>query len=106
MGLFTFLRTPDINDGVEEFKNTDGAFLLDVRTTEEYREGHIYGSVNLPLDKIITIENIIKDKATPLYVHCFSGSRSEQAVSYLKKIGYTNVRNIGGISKYRGKVVK
>lgn len=106
MELFNFFRTADINAGVAEYKTTNGAVLLDVRTAEEYRDGHINGSVNLPLDRISFIENTIKDKSTPLYVHCYSGSRSEQAVSYLAQMGYTNAINIGGISSYRGKVVK
>ncbi len=106
MGLFNFLRNTDINDGIAEYKTNDGAVLLDVRTSEEYRDGHIDGSVNIPLDRISSVENTIKDKNTPRYVHCYSGIRSGQAVSYLKKIGYENVRNIGGISSYRGKVIK
>ena len=107
MRLFHFFRNiADMNTGVAECKTNDGAVLLDVRTEEEYREGHIEGSVNIPLDRISAVENIVKDKSTPLYVHCLSGGRSGQAVSYLKQIGYTNVKNIGGISSYRGKVVK
>jgi len=106
MGLLNFLRSADINEGVSEYKKTKGSILLDVRTAEEYRGGHIEGSVNIPLDKINLIENTIKDKSTPIYVHCLSGARSGQAVSYLKRIGYTNVTNIGGISSYRGKVVR
>ena len=107
MGLFDFfLNTADINTGVEEYEKNDGAVLLDVRTIEEYRGGHIDGSINIPLDKISSVENIVKDKSTPLYVYCLSGGRSGQAVSYLKQIGYTNAKNIGGISSYRGKVVK
>ena len=107
MGLFNFFRnTADINTGVAEYETNDGAVLLDVRTAEEYRDGHIDGSVNIPLDRISSVENTVKDKSTPLYVHCLSGGRSGQAVSYLKQIGYTNEKNIGGISSYRGKVVK
>ncbi len=106
MGLFDFFRTADINTGIAEYETTDGAVLLDVRTEEEYRDGHIDGSINLPLDRIPFIENTVKDKSTPLYVHCYSGSRSGQAVSYLKQMGYTNAKNIGGISSYRGKVVR
>jgi rhodanese-related sulfurtransferase len=106
MGLFDFFRTADINEGVAEYRATDGAVLLDVRTAEEYRNGHIDGSINLPLNRIHQIENIIKDKSTPLYVHCYSGSRSGQAVSYLKRMGYINALNIGGISSYRKKEVK
>jgi len=105
MRLFDLFRTADINGGVSEYRTTDGAVLLDVRTAEEYRDGHIDGSINLPLDRIHLIENIVKDKSTPLYVHCYSGSRSGQAVSCLKRMGYTNATNIGGISSYRGRVV-
>ena len=104
MGLFSFLHTPDINEGVKEFQNTKNAVLLDVRTTEEYSEGHIDGSINIPLQNIRNVSDVIKDKNTPLFVHCYSGSRSGQAVSYLSDVGYTNVKNIGGISAYRGKV--
>ena len=107
MGMFNFLRnTADINTGVAEYETNDGAVLIDVRTAEESRDGHIDGSVNIPLDRISSVENTVKDKSTPLYVYCLSGGRSGQAVSYLKQIGYTNVKNIGGISSYRGKVVK
>ena len=107
MGLFNFFHnTVDINTGVAEYETNDGAVLLDVRTAEEYRDGHIDGSVNIPLDRISSVENIVKDKSTPLYVYCLSGGRSGQSVSYLKQMGYTNVKNIGGISSYRGKVVK
>ena len=107
MGLFNFFRnTADINTGVAEYETNDGAVLIDVRTAEEYRDGHIDGSVNIPLDRISSVENTVNDKSTPLYVYCLSGGRSGQAVSYLKQIGSTNVKNIGGISSYRGKVVK
>ncbi len=41
MGLFTMFRNAEINAGVEEFRKTKGAVLLDVRTAEEYREGHV-----------------------------------------------------------------
>lgn len=107
MGLFNFFRNiVDINTGVAEYETKDGAVLLDVRTADEYRDGHIDGSVNIPLDRIFSIAKTIKDKNTPLFVHCLSGGRSRQAVSYLKQMGYTNAKNIGGISSYRGKVVK
>ncbi|MGN1372671.1 MAG: rhodanese-like domain-containing protein [Candidatus Coproplasma sp.] len=106
MSVFSFLRSPDINDGVAEFNKTNGAVLLDVRTEEEYRGGHIPQSLNLPLDKIGLIEDTVGDKNTPVYVYCLSGARSGRAVSYLKQAGYTSVKNIGGISSYKGKVVK
>ena len=98
MGLFNSLFSgADINAGVEEFKNTKGAKLIDVRTPEEYKMGHIENSINIPLDRVEMIQNKIKDVNTPLFVHCQSGARSAQAASYLQQLGYTNVKNIGGI---------
>lgn len=106
MGLFGIFRKKDINEGVKDFKVTSGATLLDVRTPEEYAEGHIEGSCNIPLQTIGQAVNIIKDKSTPLFVHCRSGWRSATATAELKRMGYVNVNDIGGILSYKGKVVK
>ena len=104
MGIFDFFKHPDINQGVQEFKNAAGAVLLDVRTPQEYREGHIPGSQNVPLQQLDKVEEVTENKDTVLYVYCRSGARSRQAVSLLKHMGYTNVHNIGGIAAYSGKV--
>jgi rhodanese-related sulfurtransferase len=104
MGIFDFFKQPDINQGVQEYKNAAGAVLLDVRTPQEYREGHIPGSQNMPLQQLDKVEEVTENKDTVLYVYCRSGARSRQAVSLLKHMGYTNVHNIGGIAAYSGKV--
>jgi rhodanese-related sulfurtransferase len=104
MGIFDFFKQPDINQGVQEYKNAAGAVLLDVRSPQEYREGHIPGSQNVPLQQLDKVEEVTENKDTVLYVYCRSGARSRQAVSLLKHMGYTNVHNIGGIAAYSGKV--
>ena len=104
MGIFNFFKEPDINQGVQEYKNTAGAVLLDVRSPQEYREGHIPGSQNVPLQQLDKVEEVTENKDTVLYVYCRSGARSRQAVSLLNHMGYTNVHNIGGIAAYSGKV--
>lgn len=104
MGIFDFFKQPDINRGVQEFKNTEGAMLLDVRTPQEYREGHIPGSKSLPLQQLDKIGSIAENKDTILYVYCHSGARSRQAANIMQHMGYTNVHNIGGIVSYRGKL--
>ena len=56
MGLFDlFARRPALSEGLEQYRNTSGAVLLDVRTPEEYRDGHLPGAKNLPLDRLDTI---------------------------------------------------
>ena len=104
MGFFNFLKDPDINQGVKEYRATDGAVLLDVRTPDEYRQGHIPGSKNVPLQSIDKVADMIDNKATPIFVHCLSGARSRQAAAILQQMGYSDVKNIGGISAYTGKV--
>ena len=104
MRFFDFLKGPDINQGVKEYSTTDGAVLLDVRTPDEYRQGHIPGSKNVPLQSISKVAGMIDNKSTSIFVHCLSGARSGQAAAILKQMGYTNVKNIGGISAYAGKV--
>ena len=104
MSFFHFFKQPDINQGVKEFRQREGAVLLDVRTPQEYRDGFIPGSKNLPLQTIDKVADLVENKDTALYVYCHSGARSLQAVSYLQRMGYTNVNNIGGIAAYRGKV--
>ena len=104
MGFFDFFRQPDIQEGLRQCQAAHGAVLLDVRTPEEYREGHIPGSQNIPLQSLDKTEQVIDNKDTPVFVYCYSGSRSRQAVGFLEKMGYTNVKNIGGFAAYRGKV--
>ena len=104
MGLFNLFTSANINKGVEEWQATETAVLLDVRSASEYQQGHIPGSVNIPLDSINRVLKKYPQKDTPLFVHCLSGGRSGQAVGFLKREGYTNVKNIGGINSYAGKV--
>ena len=91
-----------IRQGISEFRNTPGALLLDVRTPQEYGQGHIPGSKNLPLQQLDKAESMTENKDTALFVYCYSGARSGQATAYLRRMGYTNVQNIGGISTYFG----
>ena len=104
MGFFDFLKQPDISQGLKQYNTTSGAILLDVRTPQEYAEGHIPGGQNLSLQNIDKAADIIYNKDAPLFVYCLSGTRSRQAAAVLKQMGYTNVTNIGGIADYRGKV--
>ena len=102
--LLTYFKNNSIDSGVERYRNTPGAVLIDVRTEEEYAEGHIPGSVNIPLQSIQDIGTVAEDKLTPLFVYCRSGRRSGEAETLLKEAGYTNVYNIGGIIDYSGKL--
>ena len=76
----------------------DGYVLLDVRTQSEYDEKHIPGAVLLPNTEIeAKAEDMQTDKAQLILVYCRSGRRSKQAAEALGKLGYTNVKEFGGI---------
>ncbi|MDO4601554.1 MAG: rhodanese-like domain-containing protein [Eubacteriales bacterium] len=104
MEFFDFFKIPDINQEIKTYKETAGAILLDVRTLQEYREGHIPGSRNIPLQSIQNISSVIPQKDTPLFVYCHSGNRSRQAVDFLTHMGYTNAKNSGGLISYTGEI--
>jgi len=104
MGFFDFLKQPDVNKGVNDYRNAPGAVLLDVRTPQEYSEGHIPGSKNVPLQALDKVRSVVENKDTELFVYCYSGARSKQATAMLQHMGYANVTNIGGIAAYHGKV--
>lgn len=104
MGFLDLFKKVNINEAVAQCR-ASGAILLDVRTREEFSEGHIEGAINLPLNRITQAEQSIPLDA-PVFVYCLSGARSAQAVSILKEMGYENARNIGGISQWRGNVVR
>jgi len=91
----------------EQLQNDKTIKLIDVRTTEEYRDGHIANSVNIPLDKLQNrISGVVSNKETKVFVVCLSGSRAGNAVSYMKQVGYTNVFNIGGVGSWTYGLVK
>ena len=76
----------------------DGYVILDVRTQEEYNETHIDGAILIPDYEIVAkSESILKDKNQLILVYCRSGRRSKNAASELVSLGYTNVKEFGGI---------
>ncbi|KAA9040577.1 rhodanese-like domain-containing protein [Ginsengibacter hankyongi] len=72
----------------------EGAFLVDVRTPGEFAEGHVKGSVNIPLNTVASQLAKFKNKKN-IVVFCRSGGRSSQAKSILEQNGFTNVINGG-----------
>lgn len=105
MGLMDLFKKANINEAVEECRAC-GGILLDVRTKEEFSDGHIEGAVNLPLDRITQAEESFPDFSVPLFVYCRSGARSSQAVAMLQQMGYEAARNIGGILHWKGELVR
>ena len=93
----------EINAGVEAFRSTPDAILLDVRNDFEYVKGHIPGSRNLALSRLLAeAEAELPDRSRPLFVYCQSGARSARSAKLLELLGYEAVTDIGGIADYTG----
>lgn len=77
------------------------AILIDVRSNQEYEEGHINGAINISLYNIEKdIKKTIKEKNEIIILYCSSGYRSRKAKEILEKMGYSNVYNLkNGIDK-------
>ena len=97
----------EINAGVAHMKTVDNALLVDVRNDFEYEKGHIPGSMNLALSRILQeAEEMLPDKAQPVFVYCQSGARSARSAKLLEVMGYETVTDLGGIADWNGPVEK
>lgn len=82
--------------GTHEVTRVDTSILLDVRTKEEFDQGHLKRAINLPHTEIETrIADHVTNKQEKIIVYCRSGRRSRIAVNILKEMGYINVNNAG-----------
>ena len=80
----------------------DGYIILDVRTPEEFAERHIEGAILIPDYEIgEKAESILTDKDQLILVYCRSGRRSKNAASELANLGYTNIKEFGGINDWK-----
>jgi len=92
-----------------DFLQTSDAIVMviDVRSIEEFRSGHVRGAISLPLEDIEEeMSNITKDKSTTILVICRSGVRSQAASQIIADLGFVNVYDIGGILSWPGDVVQ
>ena len=91
-----------VNITAEEAKQImdteEGYIILDVRTQEEYGEGHIPGAILIPNTEVeARAEKEMPDKDQLILVYCRSGRRSKLAAEALVELGYTNIKEFGGI---------
>ena len=100
-----------VNITAEEAKqimdNEEGYIILDVRTQEEYDEGHIPGATQISHEEIAEkAEDVLTDKDQLILVYCRSGRRSKIAAEALVELGYTNIKEFGGIIDWPYEVEK
>lgn len=101
------IRYVSMDDIVQIMNENSDYIILDVRTIEEYNEGHIPNAICIPNetigeDKIRELPN----KEQLILIYCRSGNRSKQAAKKLQRLGYTNLIEFGGIIDWEGEIVK
>ena len=72
------------------------ALLIDVRSKQEYQEGHINGSINISLYDFERGNYMLYDKENPIILYCEKGKRSKKALQILKRKGFKNVYQLKG----------
>lgn len=78
-------------------KNYANVVLLDVRSHQEYEEGHLNGAINIPTYEIYrNAPKLIKNKDTIIIAYCTVGLRSKNAINILRKMGYKNLYHLDG----------
>ena len=100
-----------VNITAEEAKeimdSEEGYIILDVRTQEEYDQGHIPGAIVISHEEIAEkAEKVLTDKDQLILVYCRSGRRSKIAAEALVELGYTNIKEFGGIIDWPYEVEK
>lgn len=87
-----------VNTGdAEKLIRDVGAYLLDVRTPQEFAEGHIPGATLIPVNELAhRLRELPQDKTQPILVYCRSGSRSSRAAQLLYQSGRKDVYNLSG----------
>lgn len=94
-----------IISGKDVEKNKDSFILVDVRSPEEFKDGHIQGAINIPFDEIL--DNLDKlDKDSPTILYCRSNQRAEFASLALKSAGYEYIYIGDGVALYDYDLVK
>ena len=91
----------------EIIENETGYVILDVRTEEEFSQGHIPGAILIPDYEISEkAESVLTDKNQTILVYCRSGRRSKLAAQALADLGYTDIREFGGIIDWKYEIEK
>ncbi|WP_160670269.1 rhodanese-like domain-containing protein [Clostridium sp. C8-1-8] len=85
----------NINDAKKLLTNNDDILILDVRTDEEFEEGHIDGAILIPANKLpFRYEEILDYEDKPILVYCQTGGRSPMATNFLEENGFSDIYHL------------
>ena len=101
VGMFLLKRARQTSPDVAQQLVGDGALLLDVRTPEEFTAGHIPGATNIPVGELGSrLGELNEHRSGPVVVYCRSGNRSASARALLETAGFSQVHDLGAMSRW------
>jgi phage shock protein E len=98
MGFFSKLFSSKVKEDLAQVLKSPSAKLIDVRSVDEFKSGHIKGAINIPLNRLAEIQKKYK-KEESLVFYCASGMRSGVAKTQAKSMGYPLSYNAGSMAK-------
>ncbi|MBE7411889.1 MAG: rhodanese-like domain-containing protein [Leptospiraceae bacterium] len=94
---FLLKRRGRVSQNILIEKIQSGAKIIDVRTKDEFQDGHYNKAINIPLNTLSSRLGELGDKSKPIVLYCASGVRSASATQLLKSNGFIDVVNAGGL---------
>lgn len=95
------------DEAKEMMETTEDYVLVDVRSPQEYEEGHIPNAINIDNAQIQKAESVLEqlpDTDQSIFLYCRSGNRSNQSAIKLQELGYTDITDFGGIQDWDGDI--
>lgn len=106
-GMVNSYKQISQEEAAQMMEEDDGHVIVDVRTQEEYDEGHIPGAICIPNEEITdTKPELLPDVDQVILIYCRSGRRSKEAAEKLFNMGYTHIYEFGGIIDWTGEIEK
>ncbi len=84
------------NISIQELKEKVNINIIDIRSIEKYNNGHIFGSINIPLEQLLIKFNNILDKNQKYYIYCQKGIQSKKVCQILKRNNFNAINILGG----------
>ena len=100
LGFLMMKRAGDVSPADARRVVAQGGLLLDVRTPEEFADGHLPSAMNIPVQELEARIGELERKDRPIVLYCRSGNRSSHAAGILKNAGYAAVHDLGAMSRW------
>lgn len=104
MGVMDFLKGPDINEGLLKYHQLKEAYLVDIRSQEDFAKAHVPGAVNLPMNQIGKAIYVLDNRLVPVFVYGWNAGDCKRGAQALRSLGFASVTALGACDRYHGEL--